>query len=185
MNSIYDQIFAGMPFLEPGEYEQCQFKSCALAEADLSGCKFIDCDFVDCDLSLAKLDQSAWQDVRFKDCKLLGLRFDRVNPFGLALAFTGCRLNHSSFFRLKLKNTRFTACQMQEVDCVEADFTGAMFDDCDLLGAIFDRTLLERADLRQAWNYQLDPDQNEIKGAKCALEGLPGLLSKYQLQIES
>lgn len=183
MTSFYDQTFSQHTQLECGEYEQCQFKGCALAEADLSGCKFIDCDFTECDLSLAKIGQTAFQEVRFRGCKMLGLRFDRSNPFGLALSFERCLLNHSSFYQCKLKYTRFVGCQLQEVDLVEADLTSALFEACNLLGATFERTNLEKADLRTAYQLALEPENNRLKGAKFSLDGLPGLLLKYQLDL--
>jgi hypothetical protein len=50
--------------------------------------------------------------------------------------------------------------------------------------AVFDNTILEDADLRTAENYSIDPENNYIRKAKVASEALPGLLEKYDLEIE-
>ena len=43
---------------------------------------------------------------------------------------------------------------------------------------------LEKADLRTAYDYQFDPEQNRIKGAKFSVQGLPGLLTRFQIKVE-
>src|SRR5690606_25561978 len=66
------------------------------------------------------------------------------NPIGLSFSFTGCQLQHASFYKVKSRKTRFNKCQLVEVDFAEADLTEGIFADCDLSGAIFDQTILER-----------------------------------------
>lgn len=74
---------------------------------------------------------------------------------------------------------------LQEVDFSEADLTAAIFENCDLQGATFDKTILERADFRTARNYSIDPEANSIRKAKFTLEGVTGLLNKYNIDIEN
>jgi uncharacterized protein YjbI with pentapeptide repeats len=59
----------------------------------------------------------------------------------------------------------------------------ASFHGCDLLGATFLQTNLEKADFRNAVNYSLDPDQNKVKKARFSAEGLGGLLQKYGIEV--
>jgi len=73
---------------------------------------------------------------------------------------------------------------MQEVDLVDSDLSNASFFNCDLAGAVFENTILENADLRTAYNYNIDPNLNRIKKAKFSLAGIPGLLNKYDIDIE-
>ena len=73
---------------------------------------------------------------------------------------------------------------MVEVDFSETDLVGSVFKNCDLSGTIFENTHLEKADLRTAYNYHIDPESNKLKKAKFSLQGLPGLLDKYGLEIE-
>ncbi len=182
---ILDTVFHKGDLLTRAEYENCVFNGCDFAEGNLSAFVFIDCTFSGCNLSLADISQTAFRDVKFQDSKLLGLRFDTCNAFGLSFSFDGCQLNHSSFYRMKLKRTVFRNCQLQEVDFVETDLTGAAFDECSLARATFDRTVLEQADFRKAYDYAIDPDNNRIKKARFSIRGVPGLLEKYGIVIET
>jgi len=173
---------SGKPIGE--EYEHCVFVNCNLAKADLSHIKLIECKFDACDFSGAKMGNTSFQDVKFKDCKLLGLHFEDCNPFLFAVNFEGCQINFSSFYKLSLKQTIFKDCIMQEVDFSAADLTNASFNSCDLNGAIFENTLLEKADFRTSYNYSIRPELNRIKKAKFSIQGLAGLLDKYDIIIE-
>ena len=186
MNETYftDQTFDRIETLTKGEYEGCTFNSCNFSDSDLSGNKFSDCEFNECNLSLAKLHKTALRDVKFKDCKMLGLRFDTCNDFGLSFSFEGCQLNHSSFYKMNIKKTVFKNSQLQETDFTEADLTSALFENCNLSQATFDQTTLEKADLRTSYNYSIDPENNRLKKAKFSMEGVTGLLDKYDIEIE-
>lgn len=73
---------------------------------------------------------------------------------------------------------------MQETDFAEADLTNVVFDNCNLAQAIFDHTILEKADFRTAYNYSIDPETNRIKKARFSIWGVSGLLDKYHIEIE-
>lgn len=173
--------------LEPlprGEYEECSFKGCTFLQADLTDVVFTGCSFDSCDLSMAKLTRTALRNIRFRDCKMLGLRYDHCNEFLFEVYHENCMLNHSSFYRRKMKKATFKHCKLLEVDFTEADLTGAVFDSCDLSGAIFDQTILEKANLVTAFGYQMNPENNRIKKARFSSSGLAGLLGKYDIIIE-
>lgn len=133
---------------------------------------------------MAKLGSTSFRDVRFKDCKLLGLRFDHCSDFLFSVSFENCMLNLASFYRMKIKGTKFKDCMMREADMTDADLTGIKFENCDLLKASFETSILEKADFRTAYNYSFDPELNKIKKAKFSREGLAGLLAKYDIEIE-
>ena len=59
----------------------------------------------------------------------------------------------------------------------------ALFNDCDLNGAIFENTNLEKADLCASYNYSFDPELNNIRKAKFSRAGALGLLVKYDIEI--
>ena len=135
-------------------------------------------------MSMAKLGKTAFKDVKFKDCKLLGLHFDHCDEFLFQVDFENCTLNLASFYKVKLKNTRFKNSTLQETDFTEADLSSALFENCDLAKVVFDNTILEKADLRTSYNYSIDPEANKIKKAKFSRAGVAGLLDKYDIEIE-
>jgi fluoroquinolone resistance protein len=180
----FDKVDFNANPLAKGDYEDCHFINCNFSKTDLSNFFFSGCEFTGCDLSLVKLVKTAFQNIKFKDCKMLGLLIGNCNAFGIAFNFDNCILNHSSFYKIKIKKTVFRNCQLQETDFTEADLTGAVFDACDLLKAIFDHTVLEKADFRNAYNYLIDPEINRLRKAKFSLQGIPGLLAKYDIEID-
>ena len=181
--------FVGESFSKPqglqsGEYEDCVFQKAELESQDLTGCKFVDCVFEDSNLSLATLKNTSFQKVHFKNCKLQGLHFENCNPFLFEVSFEACQLNLASFYKIKTKGTRFTHCNLREVDFTEADFTMGIFDYCDLQGAIFDQSIVEKADFSLAESFQLNPSINRIKKAKFASNNLLGLISHLDILID-
>ena len=170
--------------LPQGEYELCTFTECNFSSSDLSGISFTECSFNGCNLSLAKISQAAFKEVTFRECKLLGLHFENCNPFLFAIDFDRCTINLSSFYQLNLKRCRLKKCSMQEVDFTEADLSALVLDQCDLAGAIFENTVLEKTDFRSAYNYTIDPEKNRMKKARFSLPGIAGLLDKYGIVIE-
>jgi uncharacterized protein YjbI with pentapeptide repeats len=93
-------------------------------------------------------------------------------------------LNLASFYKLKLKGTKFKICSLQEVDFTESDLTNSVFDNCDLERAIFERTILEKADFRTSNHYSIDPTNNRMKKARFSGSRLAGLLDKFNIVIE-
>jgi fluoroquinolone resistance protein len=171
--------------LTKGEYEYCRFINCDFLNVDLSDCKFTDCEFLGCNLSMAKLTETAFRDIRFIDCKMLGLYFDSCSEFGLLFSFENCILNNSTFYKTKIKKTTFKNTQLQEVDFTDCDLTNSLFDNCDLTRATFDNTIIERADFRTSYNYSIDPETNRIKKAKFSIHGISGLLYKHEIIIDN
>ena len=166
------------------DYENCVFNNCDFLNTDLSQRVFLDCEFNSCNLSNASLTKTGLKNVKFKDCKLLGLHFENCDPFLFEVDFETCFLNLSSFYKLNIKKTKFKDSNLSEVDFTEADLTSSLFDNCDLAGARFERTILEKADLRTSRNYSIDPELNKIKKAKFSVHGIAGLLDKYDIEIE-
>ena len=175
--------FAKEP-MQMGDYEDCHFINCNFSNVELSQFQFSDCVFVTCNLAMAKIIGTTLQNCKFTDCKLTGLHFEHCDPLLFSVAFDNCDLTLSSFYKLKMPKTNFNNCRLKHSDFAEADVSSASFINCDMEGAIFDNTKLEKADLRSAINYIIDPEKNKIKKAKFSAPGLPGLLAKYQLDIE-
>lgn len=180
----FDQIDFTREPLPEADYEDCTFINCNFSNVNLSHFNFTECIFRGCNLSMTRLGKTSLRDIEFKDCKLLGLHFEHCRELLFAVDFDHCILNLSCFYNVKLKKTVFADCSLQEVDFTEADLTEAVFQNCDLAGALFDNTNLEKADLRTAYHYFINPEQNKIKKAKFAVAGIAGLLGKYDIEIE-
>lgn len=185
---FFQKIFGEINYtkapLKHGVYESCHFLNCDFSSTSLSGIRFVDCEFTASNLSNLNLDQTGFQDVVFKHCKMLGLRFDHCNKFGLSFSFEKCTLDHSSFYQCKIPGTHFRNSQLHEVDFTEADLTGAVFENTNLIRAIFENTLLERADFTTASGYAFDPEKNRIRKAQFSMPAVIRLLEKYGIDIK-
>ena len=183
-----DRTFDKQDFTEKllakGEYDTCSFLNCDFSESDLSEIIFMDCVFENCNLSMAKLKKTALRDIKFHDCKMLGLQFGDCNEFGLDVSFENCNLSHSSFFKTKFRKNLFKNLKLNEADFTEADLSGSVFDNCELTRAIFENTNIEKTDFRSSFNYIIDPEKNKIRKARFSLAGIPGLLVKYDIEID-
>jgi len=165
------------------EYNGCTFKRCDFSNSIFANNKFMDCIFDGCNLSMMKLAKSTLSSVQFKNCKILGVNFSECIDFLFTVEFAGCMLDYSSFMLKKMPKTRFSKSSLKEVSFTQAILTGSVFDDCDLYGAVFNRTDISSANFVTAYNYDIDPEINQVKKAIFSASGLPGLLSKHQLKI--
>lgn len=182
-----EQTFQNQDFsitsLTPGEYDNCQFLQCKFSGLNLNGFSFENCSFKNCDLSNLKVPGVAFRNIKFEGCKMLGIHFHSANPFLLEFSFQSCQLDYCSFYNLQLKKSKFLNCRMLEADFTQADLSSADFQGSDLSGVVFNRTVLEKTDFRNAQGFRLDPELNRIKGARFDLDGLPGLLGKYGIKV--
>jgi uncharacterized protein YjbI with pentapeptide repeats len=115
---------------------------------------------------------------------MIGIDFSTCNDLMLSFTFHRCLLDFTSFLRKKIKKTQFKECSIKEANFTEADLSGAVFDHCDLSRTIFYQTNLQKSDFRRAMGFSIDPENNQIRKAKFSRENLPGLLDKYQIEIE-
>jgi uncharacterized protein YjbI with pentapeptide repeats len=188
MNFIEQELYTNQDYSESplpkGAYENCNFRNCNFAGSDLSEVRFTDCTFAGCNLSNVIVNKTSFHETRFKECKMLGFRFDICDQIGLTVRFEECQLDHSSFYQVKLNHTVFLNSSLREVDFTESDLRNTILDQCDLLGATFEHTNLERANLTKAINYSIHPENNRIMGARFSLPAVVGLLDHYQIEIQ-
>lgn len=164
-------------------WEQVHFVDGDFSGAHLNHLRLEDCRFERCNLSNVRLDATSLQNVAFQDCKLLGVNFSACNELLFRVHFQGCQLQYAQFGGRRLAGTVFQQCSLPEADFTNADLTGAAFPGCDLARAVFHDTNLSGADFTTAHSFQIDPEANTLTGARFALEGLPGLLTKYGVVV--
>lgn len=183
-NHSYENLDFTQEPLNTGTYEECNFISCNFTGLSLTDFRFIDCEFINCNLSLVKPGNTVLRETGFRNCKMTGIRFDYCHATNLSIRFESCLLQLASFYGMKIPGTLFADCNLKEADFTGTDLSRAVFRRTDLYRAVFENTLLEQADLRTAENYSIDPESNYLSGARVSSEGLVGLLTKYNLDIE-
>ncbi len=183
IDQSYNKVVFREARLDHREFDRCVFRHCDFSGTTFFECTFIECEFIDCNLSMASLGATGLKTVTFRDCKLLGIRFDQCDDFLFDVAFTDCTLDYSWFPGKKMPRTRFMNSSLQGVNFERTDLSAAQFTDCNLAGAVFDQTNLTGADFSAAWDFRFDPERNTIKKARFSTASLPGLLEKYDIRI--
>lgn len=174
----------------PDEWSLHEFEKCTFRKIDLSGASFvksnfINCHFDECNLSKVNVGFTKFDEVAFVKCRLAHVDFGHCNAFGFSVSFQACNLDFTVFLNRNLKKIRFDTCSMKEAHFLRCDMTGAVFVECDLELAKFGENNLSQADFTSSYNIRLNPDDNKLKKAKFSLRHLPGLLSKYDLDIRN
>ena len=142
------------------------FDRMILVDATLRRWAMESCRFRASDLSNANLGESTLEGVVFEACKLVGVDFSAARGIAFEARFEDCILRLARFGGVGLRDVQFLRCDLRDVDFSGADCRGVVFDDCDLEGALFEGTDLRKADLSSARGVALNPDQNQVKGAR-------------------
>jgi fluoroquinolone resistance protein len=183
-NQTFTNIDYSAKDLSGRVYDSCIFTNCNFSQCNLTDTDFIECIFENCDFSLVKFSSTGLRDIKFKASKLIGADLSGCKEMFLSFSFEKCTLDYSSFQNKKITNTIFRECSMKETDFSESDLSGSSFIKCDLSGAVFFETVLEKADLASSFNYSINPEKNRISCARFSLDGVTGLLGKYNIIIE-
>jgi len=166
------------------EFDGCVFKNCDFSNCDFSGTVFLDCEFSDCNMGMMMVIKTGFKGVKFKTCKVLGIQFPDSDDFLFNVEFEDCILDYSSFSNKKMPKTKFMNSSLKEVTFTGTDLSGAVFQNVNLERAVFNDTQLKEADFTTAYNYSIDPEFNPMKKAKFAMQGITGLLDKYDIKIQ-
>ncbi|MEL6303691.1 MAG: pentapeptide repeat-containing protein [Bacteroidota bacterium] len=169
--------------LPKADYEECVFDHCLFHGGFLDNQNFMDCTFIECDFTNTNVKHTNFTHCSFEDCKMVGVSFEDCNPTLFSPDFKGCNLTMASFYGLTTKNLIFNACTLVETDFTEADLTGVLFEHCNLQRAVFQQSILDKADFRTAEDFSLDPEKNKLAKAKFSRKNLLGLLKKYDIVV--
>jgi len=188
-----DQVFSGLneheATFEGLDLTGCTFDACAFSRCTFYRCVFVDCTFRGCDLSLLKVPNSRFAEVRFSASKLIGVDWtvagdNTTTKLSFSVGFEDCVLDYSSFFGLSLRGVLLTRCSAKDVDFSEADLGRADCRGTDFTGSKFLHTDLSRADFRAARSYAIDPTANTVKQARFSLPEAVSLLRAFDVKVE-
>lgn len=112
-NKTFSSINYAEKELVGREFDQCNFQQVDFSNCKIQNCIFSDCVLEDCNLSLAQLVNTGLSNVKFKNCKLLGVDFIKVRDFSFSVSFENCILDYASFSRKKLKKAKFVVAGLQ------------------------------------------------------------------------
>lgn len=182
-DKTFEEVVYAAQVIRGREFHSCTFKRCDFSNSEFLNSKFVDCVFESCNLSMMKLSGSTLNNAVFKHCKILGVNFSQCQDFLFTVRFESCLLDYASFMGKKMLKTNFINTTLKEVSFTGANLSGAVFDQTDLLNAVFSRTDLTGANFITAYNYTMDPELNTLKNATFSMDGVAGLLSKYNIKI--
>ena len=173
----YDQRFPSdseWGDLRDARFEACVFEGVDWSGKDLRGARFEECTFVACDLSNMRTLGLGLQDVTFRESKLVGFDFASCNALGFRVHMEDCIADAVNGEATDFRNVTWKGGRAHGADFTGANLEGLAFDCVDLTGA----------DFRTATGWRIRPDENRMRGAKFRRDGLEGLLSAYDLDLE-
>ncbi|MCP3967235.1 MAG: pentapeptide repeat-containing protein [Lentisphaerae bacterium] len=193
MNDFADSIYEDETFKQINatglvfgkkEFFGCTFKNCDFSKSNLTNAVFEDCTFNSCNLSLCNVLNTSFRMIEFKHCKLTGIDFCDVNTFSLDIKFYNSRVQMCSFSDLDLKGGCFKFCQIFESDFFGTNLQKVSFQNSDLAQSKFQDVNLEKANLKGAKNYQINPLINIINGAIFSLPEAISLLNAFEIKLD-
>lgn len=166
-HKIIDADFSSTTLFD-NSYERCTFTNCDFVECTLDSCNFDNCTFISCNLSILKIKDSTFRNVKFKNSKMVAINWSKAS-IPISIGFDNCIINNSSFYQLDLRKIGITDCTAKNVDFEGTNLQGAILYNTDFEGSSFIKTNLQFADFSTSKNYYIDPRNNNIRKAKFSI----------------
>ena len=166
------------------DFENCTFYNCDFRSCTFQTVTFIDCNFFDCNFQDTKINYVSLRGVFFTKCNFTNVNFAMTDQVIFEFHFKDCLLDYAQFYALKLKKMQFINCSMIATDFMNSDLTEVLFDNCNLRHAVFIDTIAVKTDFSTSYDFVIDPEKNKLKKAQFSVEGLKGLLKKYDIVIK-
>ena len=164
------------------EFEGCTFRNMKLSDSRWMGAVLEDCTLEGCDLSGAVPRGMVTRDVRFNECKLLGVDWTGLGT-APRVAFESCDLRYAIFSKIDLTKTAFIRSNITEASFVEVDLSESDFDGSDLTGTTFTSCVLRKADFTRALGVHLDPAKNRVKDVRVSIESAVLLAASFGMRV--
>lgn len=164
------------------DFTTCTFRGVRLTETRWREARLEDCRFEDCELSRLAPDGLGARGVVFAGCKIMGVDWSNLGAYP-ALTFERCDLRYDCFVKLRLRKIAFTACNLGEAQFAETDLAEAVFQDCRLVGTRFERCDLRKATFAGAVGLTLQPQGNQLRGARVPVDAAIRLAESFGLKV--
>ncbi|HEX2867362.1 MAG TPA: pentapeptide repeat-containing protein [Ignavibacteriales bacterium] len=168
--------------LREREFTGCSFENINFEKSKFKYVRFEDCTFNKCNMGLIKITGSRFIDCTFKDCKMLGINWQEAEG-PVEIKINRCTLDYSVFYGLDLRRIEITESIAKEVNFENADLSRGNFNGTDFYLSKFKNTNLSSADLRDARNYDINPEFNKIKKARFSMPEVMTLLQCFDIEI--
>lgn len=145
---------------------------------------FIDCIFDKCNLSNVDIDYTTFNDVEFKNSKLVGMNFTQLRMKLSNFNFHDCNLVMCYFNELSLKWISFEDCELFECNFTKTYLAKANFMYANLEKTIFAGTNLESANFEWASNFTINPKINNLEKTIFSRDNVFWLLSYLDIIIK-
>jgi uncharacterized protein YjbI with pentapeptide repeats len=166
------------------EFFACRLERCDFTEADLSGCRFEDCRFVACNFSNPIIKRARFANAVFEECKVVGINFYACDQLVFDVEFDRCHILNCNFSDLKMKLSKFKACDLRGCDFQNTYLVEAVFDKSSFTETLFHACDLEKASFRGARGYSIDPRANKIAKATFSVPEVLSLVECFGIRIE-
>jgi len=133
---------------------------------------------------LTKIDFAKFNQVLFKECKISGIHFNKLNPLFLTMEFEKCAIKHCDFSDIKLNKTKFTSSILEGCDFISTELKGANFRKVKFEDVVFDNCNLTEANFLGAEGFRINPTNNKIFKAKFNRDNLLGLVYDFGIITE-
>ena len=93
--------------------------------------------------------------------------------------YTKIDFSKTNIIKGEYDNCTVINCNFENIHTSNIQFVA-----CDLKGAIFERTNLEKTNFKTAFNFTFELEKNRVKGAKFKRDSIDGLLFHYKIVLE-
>ena len=145
---------------------------------------FNDCIFEKCNLSNIDLRATTFNNIQFKNSKIMWMKFVDLSHFLSNFNFTDCNISLSSFYWMNLKNTDFNDCEIKEIDFNNTNLENVNFNYCDLEKSIFANCNMKKTSFIGSYNFSIDPTINKFNKTKFSKENCIWLLNNLDIIID-
>lgn len=169
--------------MESKVFDECEFTDCVFIGSRFEKCRLLNCKFEKCDLSNLIPMNSEFREVKFTNCKTIGIDWTRAGKIK-ELHFSECLVNYSNFRLLKLPKTVMKKCEVKDVDFIETDLKDSNLTGSNFEHSTFFKTNLSGVDFTHATNYIIDVNNNTLKKTRFSLPEALSLLSNLDIIVE-